>query len=100
MITKEQYLTALETVEQYHKQLSLQIVMHCDVKTDRMQVFNLQIGDYVVRDRNTSVNKQFKVGKKYSIIDSNSNGLQIRNDNGLSYWIKKYTRNSKGLWKC
>jgi hypothetical protein len=26
MITKEEYLTALETVDQYHKQLSLQIV--------------------------------------------------------------------------
>ena len=26
MITKEEYLKALETVEQYHKQLSLQIV--------------------------------------------------------------------------
>ena len=29
MITKEEYLIALETVEQYHKQLNLQIVSCC-----------------------------------------------------------------------
>lgn len=97
MIQKEEYLKALEIVEQYHKQLELQIVRHCEKLPDN-DISKLKIGEYIKCVKDVKPAKYFTAGKKYLIIGKNEKALQIRHDRGNTYWIG--FRNTYRRWGC
>ena len=61
MITREQYLEALDIVETYHQQLR-QFSVGCSLDWD-----NLKAGDFILFDKTMS--KNVTVGKKYKVTD-------------------------------
>jgi len=87
MIEKEEYLKALEIVEEYHKQLSLQIVRHCDMDTN---LSNVKVGDFIkVVKEVRPLPKVLTTGKSYEVIGDKEHYLNIRNDIGGSQWVPK-----------
>jgi hypothetical protein len=80
MITREEYLKALDIVEAYHEQLNLQIVRRSFYKVE-----DLQETDFVeVVKVDTNTQKSLTVGKKYQILRFSENKYQftIIDDNG------------------
>lgn len=95
MIQKEEYLKALEIVEQYHKQLELQIVMHNGVKRETVdewinrnekkltgRLIKCLTRDYFDRDKRGYV-------RSFNYIDEvNHRSFIKQRGNGLSSWIE------------
>jgi hypothetical protein len=103
MITREEYLKSLDIVEAYHEQLNLQIVRHCEKLPDN-DISKLKVGEYIKCVKDVKPAKYFTVGKKYLIIGKRLNepyhqdALQIRHDNGNTYWIT--FKNTYKRWGC
>lgn len=80
MITREEYLKALDIVEAYHEQLNLSIA-----KCSFSKIKDLQETDYVeVIKVDTNTKNSLTVGKKYQILRFSKNKYQftIIDDNG------------------
>lgn len=79
MITREEYLTALDIVEAYHKQLSINNIRRLRERLPD----DLQRGDYV-KYIGGSTSKNLTKGKTYKLIGKRIHGgkISIRNDKG------------------
>lgn len=63
MITREEYIAALDIVEKYHLQLSMQRV----IATRRKKWDDLDVGDKIIFEK--SLSKKVIIGKEYQIIE-------------------------------
>jgi len=102
MISKYEYLDALEIVEEYHRQLKAEIKKQLGSGTN---ISNLVKGDFVVFSKVVKPEPiNFTIGKEYEVLDvrkeyfSMKAALQIRNDQGGSYWIP--VKNLYNRWSC
>jgi hypothetical protein len=106
MITREEYLKALDTVEAYHKQINLKTPVSKSFDTD---ISKLEIGGFVQCSKKPTRSKNFTHGNMYEILCKkperpSSYGymcaarLQIRHDNGGLYWVS--CRNHYKTWRC
>jgi len=85
MITREEYIKALDIVEEYHSQLNISIVKGSFYKIESLQ--ETDFVECVKTDNN--VKKCLTIGKKYQIIGFKDNKYQffLIDDNGKK---KKY----------
>lgn len=102
MITEKEYLTALQIVTEYEKQLNLQIVRHCGGELD-YTISNQNIGDFIVFASVKGTAKGgFTLNKAYRILDKIVNGnyidLEIKNDKGQRWKVS--SRNYYKRWSC
>jgi len=90
MITREEYLKALDTVEAYHEQLNLSVVRH------NLRQKDLKAGDTIVFDRVMS--KYIEVGKEYKVLYVSTDfekwygSFEIILDNNKIKRMKRYTQ--------
>lgn len=90
MITREEYLKALDTVEAYHEQLNLSVVRHSLRQED------LKAGDRIVFDRVMS--QYIEVGKKYKVLYVSQDfekwygSFEIMLENNKTKRMKRYTQ--------
>jgi hypothetical protein len=107
MITREDYNKALSVVEMYHKQLSISIVKYCGNDNN---ISKLKEGDYIRFAKEVKpIPINFTIGKLYKILDLKYYedfrtgepylvSLNIKHDNGGSYWIP--ISNTYKRWSC
>jgi uncharacterized protein YgiM (DUF1202 family) len=73
----------------------------CMLKRQK-DISNIKIGEYVKLSKDTSAVKNFRKGNKYKVLDKRhdeyGHKIQIRNDNGITYWIP--ATNTFGRWSC
>jgi hypothetical protein len=109
MISRVQYLKALETIDLYHRQKSkikdFSEGVERIVEKPKTDLSDVEIGDWIVYSRICTVKfKNFILGKKYRIIDrksadnvQNSDVIKIQNEFGKATWIK--VRNYYRSWE-
>jgi len=99
---------AIKMMEEYHQEklklLGIGVVVGQCEKLPDNDISKLKVGQYVKCVKDVKPAKYFTVGKKYTVIGKRVNepyrqdALQIRHDNGNTYWIT--FKNTYKRWGC
>lgn len=108
MISREEYLKAIDTIESYHKQITNQLknIVFDVSKTEETETFvkrklsSIKVGEYIVYVQNNgnarrgfTLNKKYRVLEKREYVDYMEDGaIKVLNDDGLFSWISLKNR--------